>query len=115
MKSVKIQLSLFGQYLSKKDLLDSYLLSLQEQGLFLTANIQETSDGLAYEIVVTDYEVLQIWDNLYQKIENIEKISKYEQMLEAKTALIAYLKEENLANEQELLDLESARLKLLVK
>ncbi len=70
---------------------------------------------MVYEIVVSDYEVLQIWDNLYQRIENIHKISKYEQFLEAKIGLVSYVKENNLANEQELLDLESAKIKLLVK
>ncbi len=115
LKSVKIQVPLFGQYLEKEEVLNKKISQLQKEGLFLTKNIQTTKSWLVYEIVVSDYEVLQIWDNLYQRIENIHKISKYEQFLEAKIGLVSYVKENNLANEQELLDLESAKIKLLVK
>lgn len=115
LKSVKIQVSLFGQYLEKQEELDMKILHLQHNGLFVTKTVQSTNSGLVYQIVVSDYEVLQIWDNLYQKIENIEKISKYEQMLEAKEKLIGYIKDNKLANEQELVDLNAARVKLLMK
>lgn len=115
LKAVKIHVPLFGQYVEHRELFDMKIDHLQKQGLFLQSDVQERPDGLTYQIVVSDYEVLQIWANMYEKIENIEKISKYEQMLEAKTRLMEHLKHSDGANEQKLADLDWAMVKLLTK
>ena len=115
LKSVKIQLSLFGQYLQKRDDLDLRLGHLQKSGVFVKHDVQETNDGVVYQIVVSDYELLHLWINLYQNIENVEKISKYEQMLEAKIKLLEYIKHNDLANEQQLKDLDAGLVKVLTK
>jgi len=115
LKSVKIQIPLFGQYIQKKENLDMYLNILQKSWVFVTHNIQESNDGIVYQIVVGDYELLYLWNNLYQNIENVEKISKYEYMLEAKIKLLDYLKSFDLTNEQKLADLDNATVKILKK
>ncbi|GEM_PF-983679 len=115
LKSVKIQFGLFGQYLQKREVLDMCVETLQKGGVFLTKDVQESTDGFVYQIVVGDYELLHLWTNAYQRIENIEKISKYEYALEAKIKLLEYLRHSDLVNDKKLDDLEHATVKLLTK
>jgi hypothetical protein len=42
---------------------------LADNGIFLKKNIQETKDGIVYQITSSDYELLQIFAKLYEPIE----------------------------------------------
>jgi len=110
LKSAKIHIPLFGQYLSKKEDFDKIILQLQQQSLFIKSKEQETKDGTVYQIIINDYEILKSFANFLEPIAKIEEISKYNYMLEAKTKILEHL---NLSLDAWVLS--SLTLKLLTK
>jgi len=90
LKSAKIHLPLFGQYLNKKKELDKRIIELQKQWIFLKTSTQESKDGLVYQITITDYQILQSFANFLKPIEKIERISKHNYMQEAKQKLLEH-------------------------
>jgi len=110
LKSAKIHIPLFGQYLSKKEDFDKTILQLQQKGVFIKNNEQETKDGTIYQIVINDYEILKSFANFLKPIEKIKEISKYNYMIEAKTKILEHL---NLSLDN--WTLSSLTLKLLTK
>jgi hypothetical protein len=90
LKSVKVHIPLFGQYLSQKEVLDQEILDQQKNGLFIKTSVQENNDGLVYQITITDYEILQSFANFLKPIAKINKISKYDYVQVAINKLVEY-------------------------
>lgn len=91
LKAIKTQVPLFGQYMDKQDIIDEILDVLAENGLYVNRNIQNTNDGIIYEITSSDYELLDFFAKFYEPIEKWLKISKYEEVQDIKNNLIDFL------------------------
>ena len=91
LKAIKVQLPLFGKYIDKQDIIEEILSVLSENGLYVNRNIQNTNDGIIYEITSSDYELLDFFAKFYEPIEKWLKISKYEEVQDIKNNLIDFL------------------------
>lgn len=91
LKSIKIQVPLFGTYREKSELLDTVIEFISVNNIFLKTNIQETNDGIVYQITSSDFELLQIFARFYEPIEKWLEISKYTDTLKTKEELVEFL------------------------
>jgi hypothetical protein len=69
LKSVKIQIPLFGKYKENTALIEEVINTLKDNCIFLKINIQDTNDGIVYQITSSDFELLQIFARFYEPIE----------------------------------------------
>lgn len=119
LRSIKIQIPLFWIHKENIDIIDEAITTLWDNNIFLKKYIQETNDGIVYEITSSDYELLQIFANFYEPIEKWLKISKYTDTLFVKEKLIEFLKTNNeIPNEwkkEVLKEIENGMIKILVK
>jgi len=113
LSAVKIQLPLFGQFLSIWDEIRNIQKNLQENGIFIQISENIQGDKHTYEITSNDYELLEIFGKLYVSVENFSQITKREQAQEAIDALKVFAWEEW---ENELIDrIDNSCVKLLQK
>lgn len=119
LKSIKIQVPLFGTYREKSELLDTVVESISANSIFLKTNIQETNDGIVYQITSSDFELLQIFARFYEPIEKWLEISKYTDTLKIKEELVEFLNtNEEIPTEwksEVLNEIENWMIKVLVK
>ena len=113
LSAVKIQLPLFGQFLSIWDKIKDIQKSLQNEWIFIQISENTQWDKCTYEITSNDYELLEIFSKLYLPVENFSQITKREQTQEAIEALKNFLWKEG---ESELLEkINNSCVKLLQK
>ena len=91
LSAIKIQLPLFGQFLSIWDEIRNIQKSLQENGIFIQISENIQWDKHTYEITSNDYELLEIFAKLHLPVENFSQITKREQAQEAIKALKSFL------------------------
>jgi hypothetical protein len=91
LSSVKIQLPLFGQFLSIWDQIKNIQKQLQLNWIFIQVSENTQWDKCTYEITSNDYELLEIFWQLYLPVENFSQITKREQAQEAIEALKSFL------------------------
>ena len=119
LRAIKTQIPLFGQYMDKQDIIDEILDVLAENGLYVNRNIQDTNDGIIYEITSSDYELLDFFANFYEPIEKWLKISKYSEVQNIKQDLIKFIETNpeipTLWKKEVLATLENWIIKILVK
>jgi hypothetical protein len=89
--SIKIQIPLFGQYLSHQETLDKIIKDIQQEGIFLKADTLTNKNGIIYQISSNDYELLEIFATWYTPVEKFEKINKRDFTNEMKIKLIDFL------------------------
>lgn len=87
----KIHIPLFGAYLKDQKIFDTILFVLESKGIFLQKHIQETNDGLIYQITSSDYEFLQAIAKLYKPIAKINKIPTLDRTQQNKELLLQYI------------------------
>jgi len=92
--AIKIQLPLFGQFLSTWDEIKNIQKKLQEEWIFIQISENIQWDKHTYEITSNDYELLEIFANLYLPVENFSQITKRELTQEALKALEIFLNNE---------------------
>ena len=113
LSAIKIQLPLFGQFLSVWDELKNIQKSLQDGWIFIQISENIQGDKHTYEITSNDYELLEIFWQLYVPVENFSQITKREQAQEAIDALKVFVWNEW---EKELINkIDSSCVKLLQK
>jgi len=113
LSAIKIQLPLFGQFLSIWDEIKNIQKTLQNEWIFIQISENIQWDKHTYEITSNDYELLQIFAKLYLPVENFSQITKREQAQEAIEALKNFLWKEG---ESELLEkINNSYVKLLQK
>lgn len=91
LSSIKIQISLFGQYLAQQEFLDMMIKKLQTNGIFLKADKLPNKNGIVYQISSNDYELLEIFARRYEPVEKFGKITKREFTEEMKTKLVEFI------------------------
>ncbi len=91
LKSIKIQLPLFGKYKENTDIIDEIIGTLSDNWIFVKISTQETNDGIVYQITSSDYELLKIFARFYEPIEKWLEISKYTDTSKIKDELIEFL------------------------
>lgn len=91
LSAIKIQLPLFGQFLSIWDEIRNIQKSLQNEWIFIQISENIQWDKHTYEITSNDYELLEIFAKLYLPVENFSQITKREQAQEAIEALKNFL------------------------
>jgi len=89
--SIKIQIPLFWQYGKHTDILDNMMSKLQEHGFFMKVDKLTNKNGIVYQISSNDYELLEIFAQWYEPVENFEKITKREFTQEMKTKLEEFI------------------------
>ena len=94
LSAIKIQLPLFGQFLSIWDEIKNIQKKLQDNGIFIQFSENIQWDKHTYEITSNDYELLKIFANLYLPVEKFSQITKREQAQEAIDALKFFLEKE---------------------
>ena len=94
LSAIKIQLPLFGQFLSIWDEIKNIQKNLQNEWIFIQISENIQWDKHTYEITSNDYELLQIFAKLYLPVENFSQITKREQAQEAIQALENFLEKE---------------------
>ena len=94
LSAVKIQLPLFGQFLSIWDEIKNIQKQLQSNWIFIQISENTQWDKCTYEITSNDYELLEIFSRLYLPVENFSQITKREQAQEAIGALKIFLENE---------------------
>ena len=94
LSAIKIQLPLFGQFLSIWDEIRNIQKSLQDNWIFIQISENVQWDKHTYEITSNDYELLEIFAKLYLTVENFSQITKREQTQEAIEALKIFLEKE---------------------
>ena len=111
--ALKIQLPLFGQFLSISDEIKNIQKQLQSNWIFIQISENTQWDKCTYEITSNDYELLEIFSKLYLPVENFSQITKREQAQEAIEALKNFLSDKW---ENELIDkINNSCVKLLQK
>ncbi len=113
LSAIKIQLPLFGQFLSIWDEIKGVQKSLQNEGIFIQISENIQWDKHTYEITSNDYELLEIFTKLYLPVENFSKITKREQTQEAIEALKIFLEKE--WNNELIAKIDNSYVKLLQK
>ena len=91
LSAIKIQLPLFGQFLSIWDEIKNIQRNLQDEWIFIQISENIQWDKHTYEITSNDYELLEIFAKLYLPVENFSQITKREQTQEAIEALKSFL------------------------
>ena len=91
LSAIKIQLPLFGQFLSIWDEIRNIQNNLQDEWIFIQISENIQWDKHTYEITCNDYELLEIFAKLYLPVENFSQITKREQTQEAIGALKNFL------------------------
>ena len=91
LSAIKIQLPLFGQFLSIWDEIKNIQRQLQSNWIFIQISENTQWDKCTYEITSNDYELLEIFSKLYLPVENFSQITKREQAQEAIDALKVFL------------------------
>ena len=91
LSAIKIQLPLFGQFLSVWDDIKNIQKQLQSNWIFIQISENTQWDKCTYEITSNDYELLEIFSKLYLPVENFSQITKREQAEEAIDALKVFL------------------------
>ena len=94
LSAIKIQLPLFGQFLSIWDKIRNIQKNLQNEWIFIQISENIQWDKHTYEITSNDYELLEIFAKLYLPVENFSQITKREQAQEAIEALKNFLNNE---------------------
>ena len=94
LSAIKIQLPLFGQFLSIWDGIRNIQKTLQNEWVFIQISENVQWDKRIYEITFNDYELLGIFAKLYLSVENFSQITKREQAQEAIEALKMFLEGE---------------------
>ena len=94
LSAIKIQLPLFGQFLSIWDEIRNIQKNLQNERIFIQISENIQWDKHTYEITSNDYELLEIFAKLYLPVENFSQITKREQAQEAIEALKNFLEKE---------------------
>ena len=94
LSTIKIQLPLFGQFLSIWDEIKSIQRNLQNEWIFIQISENIQWDKHTYEITSNDYELLEIFAKLYLPVEKFFQITKREQAQEAIEALKVFLSNE---------------------
>ena len=94
LSAIKIQLPLFGQFLSIWDKIKYIQKNLQHEWIFIQISENTQWDKCTYEITSNDYELLEIFSKLYLPVENFSQITKREQAQEAIEALKVFLSNE---------------------
>jgi len=91
LSAIKIQLPLFGQFLSIWDKIRNIQKNLQNEWIFIQISENIQWDKHTYEITSNDYELLEIFAKLYLPVENFSQITKREQTQEAIEVLKNFL------------------------
>ena len=91
LSAIKIQLPLFGQFLSIWDDIRNVQKILQHEWIFIQISENIQWDKHTYEITSNDYELLEVFAKLYLPVENFSQITKREQAQEAIDALKIFL------------------------
>ena len=91
LSSIKIQLPLFWQFLAIWDKIKNIQKNLQNNWIFIQISENIQWDRHTYEITSNDYELLEIFANLYLPVEKFTQITKKEQTQEAINALKTFL------------------------
>ena len=113
LSAIKIQLPLFGQFLSIWDEIKNIQKKLQKEWIFIQISENIQWDKHTYEITSNDYELLENFAKLYLPVENFSQITKREQAQEAIETLKNFLWKEG---ESELIEkINSSCVKLLQK
>ena len=94
LSAIKIQLPLFGQFLSIWDEIKNIQKILHDEGIFIQISENIQWDKHTYEITSNDYELLEIFAKLYLPVENFSQITKREQAQEAIESLKIFLEKE---------------------
>lgn len=94
LSAIKIQLPLFGQFLSIWDKIKYIQKNLQNEWIFIQISENTQWDKCTYEITSNDYELLEIFSKLYLPVENFSQITKREQTQEAIETLKSFLENE---------------------
>lgn len=94
LSAIKIQLPLFGQFLTIWDEIKNIQKNLQNNEIFIQISENIQWDKRTYEITSNDYELLEIFAKLYLPVENFSQITKREQTQEAINALKIFLENE---------------------
>ena len=113
LSAIKIQLPLFGQFLSIWDEIKNIQKKLQENWIFIQISENIQWDKHTYEITSNDYELLKIFAKLYLPVENFSQITKREQTQEAIEALRIFLEKE--WNNELITKVDNSCVKLLQK
>lgn len=113
LSAIKIQLPLFGQFLSIWDEIKNIQKNLQDEWIFIQISENIQWDKHMYEITSNDYELLEIFDKLYLPVENFSQITKREQAQEAIEALKTFLEKE--WNNELIQKIDNSCVKLLQK
>lgn len=113
LSAIKIQLPLFGQFLSIWDEIRNIQRLLQNEWIFIQISENVQWDKHIYEITSNDYELLENFAKLYIPVENFSQITKREQAQEAIESLKSFLWKEG---ESELIEkINNSCVKLLQK
>ena len=91
LSSIKIQLPLFWQFLAIWDKIKNIQKNLQNNWIFIQISENIQWDRHTYEITSNDYELLEIFANLYLPVEKFTQITKREQTQEAINVLKTFL------------------------
>lgn len=113
--SAAIHMPLFGSYLKDQNIFDTLIFGLQQQGIFLDKRIEESNNGIIYQLSITDYEVLASFAHFHKVIAKIEKISTLDKLLYHTQLLIHHLDKEDLLDETMRSILQQQVIKTLVK
>jgi hypothetical protein len=113
LSAIKIQLPLFGQFLSIWDEIRNIQKTLQDNWIFIQISENIQGDKHTYEITSNDYELLEIFAKLYLPVENFSQITKREQAQEAIEALKTFLGDE--WNNELIQKIDNSCVKLLQK
>jgi len=113
LSSIKIQLPLFWQFLTIWNRIKNIQKNLQDNWIFIQISENIQWDRHTYEITSNDYELLEIFSNLYLPVEKFTQITKREQTQEAINALKTFLLNEW---EKEIIEkIDNSCIKLLQK
>jgi hypothetical protein len=119
LKSIKIQIPLFGSFKENEEIIDEITKTLIDNHIFLKKNIQKTNDGIIYQIISSDCELLEIFAKLYQPIEKWIQINKVSELEKIKNELVDFLKKnQDIPSEwkaEVLKEIENWEIKILVK
>ncbi len=99
LRSIKIQIPLLWWFASKADIFDDLVSKLNKQHLFVNIAKLDNTDGMIYQISITDYEILMIFKWFLQNIEEIQTISKYEYSNNLKDKILGFIQQNNIQSD----------------
>lgn len=91
LQGVKVQVPLFGTYLSKQDDFDEMLAACRENGVYIERNILQTNNGIVYQMTISDWEVLSCMAKWHKDLATLEKISTKDLADYHRSLLVAYM------------------------